>query len=302
MSDSLVSNTINPLKQALALKPIFPGGIRRVCYPTATIDLKGEVARHLTTRGVTDQPLPLETLQLRVSAENQIPKDGPLSPISLQLEFTEPGVQKAYRKLVGYLAQEVLGFDVVFERSPFLRFHFPARLPDKYRSTGGVILAHHSDTLLGDYFEQINCWLPLSTCAGTRSLQIASFDDSIGILTEFGRGLDFDLSRFAQARQPFYDRLYSDDAFQQRVLQACHPLETQYGEVVLFDPRTIHATAENLDTQTRVSIDFRLIPLTAYNEIMERFRSEGKTPVEFEGQSLARGGYFDVKTAFEALE
>lgn len=287
------------LRQALQRPSSFPGGFHRVAYPTDRFDLRGAAAEHVATRGYTETPLPLDNLHLRVPKEAQLTEEGPLGAVSTNVNDTVPSLGRTYRSLIRYLAREVLGFDVVFEKNPFLRFHFPVRLPERYRSAQGAILAHHSDTMLGDYFEQINCWLPLSNCYGTNSLQCAPLGTSVEVLSDFAAGLGFDAEAYATSRQRFFEKLLANEALQERVLQSCSPLETNYGEVVMFDPRVIHSTAENIENGTRVSIDFRLLPLDVYEAYVRHFDESGQEPPEFDDMQLLKGGYYDEKTAFE---
>jgi hypothetical protein len=287
------------LRHALQRPSSFPGGFHRVAYPTDRFDLRAAAAEHVAMRGYTETPLPLDDLHLRVPKEAQLTEEGPLGAVSTNVNDTVPSLGHAYRGLIRYLAREVLGFDVVFEKNPFLRFHFPVRLPERYRSAKGAILAHHSDTLLGDYFEQINCWLPLSTCYGTNTLQCATLGTSVEVLSDFAAELGFDAEAYATSRQRFFEKLLADEALQERVLQSCSPLETRYSEVVMFDPRIIHSTAENTENGTRVSIDFRLLPLDVYEAYVRHFAESGQEPPEFDGMQLLKGGYYDERTAFE---
>lgn len=287
------------LRQALQRPSPFPGGFHRVAYPTDRFDLRAAAAQHVAVRDYTETPLPLDDLHLRVPQEAQLTEEGPLGAVSTNVNDTVPSLAHAYRGLIRYLAREVLGFDVVFEKNPFLRFHFPVRMPERYRSAQGTILAHHSDTMLGDYFEQINCWLPLSNCYGTNTLQCATLGTSVEILSDFAAELGFDAEAYATSRQRFFEKLLADEALQERVLQSCSPLETNYGEVVMFDPRIVHGTAENIENGTRVSIDFRLLPLDVYEAYARHFAESGQEPPEFDGMQLLKGGYYDERTAFE---
>jgi hypothetical protein len=274
-------------------------GLRRITYPTDRIDLRAEVAKHVIEAGVTQVPFPLDDLHHRTSSEYQVQSARSLSRLSTNLTGTLPSLSHVYRDLVKYIACQILGFDVVFEANPPMRFHFPVPMPDRFRSRAGVSMAQHTDTLLGDYFEGINCWVPFTKCFGTCALQCATLPESIPILIRFVRDLDLDEASYRISRERFFHKLYFDECFQRTVLTSCRPVEIDYGEMLMFDPRTIHGTAENTENATRVSLDFRLVPLKAYNKIMRCIEVNCETPAEFGGMTKVRGSFYDERTAFQ---
>jgi hypothetical protein len=276
--------------------PTFLGdGLRRVTYQTERIDLRAEVVQHVFAAGVTEVPLPLEDLHHHIIPEYQIYP----SRLSTNLTGTIPSLSRAYRDLVKHVAREVLGFDVVFEANPPMRFHFPVPMPNQFRSKDGILMAQHSDTLLGDYFEGINCWVPFTRCFGTCTLQCLPLSESISVLTKFVKDLDLDNASYRSGRERFFHKLYFDENLQQRVLLNCRPFEIDYGELLMFDPRIIHGTAENIESATRVSLDFRLVPLKAYDAIMRCFELNGEAPPEFAGMAKVKGAFYDERTAFQ---
>jgi hypothetical protein len=273
--------------------------LRRIKYPVKRIDLRTEVANLITARNLTKAPLPLEDLHRRVPLAYQLPFGTQHNKLNANIKDTIPSMSLVYRELVKYIAREVLGFDVVFEANPPLRFHFPVPMPDRFRSKDGIVLAHHTDTLLGSSFEEINCWVPFTACFETCALQCASLADSILILTRFASEFDFDEKTYVTGRERFFRKLYSDDSLQRFVLQRCRPVPLDYGELIMFDSRTVHSTAENVEDVTRMSLDFRLIPLKAHEAAMRRLAARGESPLEFSGLTMVRGSFFDKLTAFQ---
>jgi ectoine hydroxylase-related dioxygenase (phytanoyl-CoA dioxygenase family) len=89
-------------------------------------------------------------------------------------------------------------------------------------------------------------------------------------------------------------KLNSDPGYQRFVIDACKPVDMNYGELLSFDPRCVHSTAENEEAHTRISLDFRLIPLDAYDRITRQYQSQGRTRRMF-----ARGDVFYEKSAGE---
>src|SRR5262249_16514718 len=104
---------------------------------------------------------------------------------------------------------------------------------------------------------------------------------------------------YRDARHFFFEMLDGDDALQERLIADCAPVAVRYGEIITFDSRMVHATADNRGDATRVSIDFRLIPVAAYESLMEQFRGDGPTPQAIEGEVPVRGDFYDERNAFD---
>jgi len=283
------------LRAALAQRPSIAGGLSCASYPADLIDFRPVVARALVAQGLTTEPLPFETLHERVARSQQVPVRGLLGLPSIR---SEPELTKIYHRLVAYLARKVFGFDLVFEAAPTLRFHFPMTLPDDYRSSDGTLLTHHSDTLFCDPFDQINCWLPLTSCRATEALQYLPFAKSQELLLEFAAGLGFDERRYGEGRAPFFERLCSDASFRDHAIRDCRPLAIDFGDVALFDARLVHATAENVENATRVSIDFRLLPAPSYEALARRIE-QGEQPPSFGWKRPLKGDYYHECSAYE---
>jgi hypothetical protein len=269
--------------------------LRRVAYPTDRIDFRGAVARAVASSGMADDPLPLETLHERVRPQflHAMP-----AMTGTPTMHTAPELQMAYLSLVRFLARDVLGHDVVFQDNPSLRFHFPLPMTDGFRAPDGRILSHHWDVLSGDPIEQINCWLPLTCCQGSNAMQVAPWDLSQRVILRFADDLGLDLKQFGDSRMRFFDYLCADPALQDEVLSTCRPLEIDYGDVALFDARLLHGTEENVEPTTRISIDFRLLSVDAWEKQVQRFE-RGQLAHCYPWQEPLKGHFYDARTAFE---
>lgn len=283
------------LHARLARKPGLPEGLCRSNFPTDRVDFRGAVARAVMASGMSDEPLPLETLHGRVRPQFYRAMPAMTGTPTMH---TAPELQDAYLSLVQYLAREVLGFDVVFQDNPSLRFHFPLPMTDGFRAPDGRILSHHWDILSGDPIEQINCWLPLTRCGGSNTMQYAPWGLSQQVLLRFATGLDFDLKQLGQSRMRFFDYLCADPTLQAEVLSSCRPLEIDYGEVAMFDARLLHATEENSEATTRISLDFRLLSIPAWEKQVERFQ-QGQIAPCYPWQEPLKGRFYDARSAFE---
>lgn len=296
MAESTITDSLETL---LTRDPIIPGvlpdGVRRVPFATDQITIRDRIADALREGGIIDEPLPFESFHRRVRREHLLPLQELAGAPSVQ---GNPAIREAYQQLVKFVALEVLHFDVVFEANPFLRFHVPATMPLRYRSKDGKLLTHHNDILVGDPFEQVNCWLPLTRCRGTGAFHISTLEQSTPLLLRFAAERGLDATTFIGSRPLFYEMLATDQAFQDEVVGICVPIEVDYGELVIFDPRVLHATTENFDDWTRISIDFRLVPLPTYEERAARYLGSGQPPATG-GPAPLKGSFYDERTAFE---
>ncbi len=273
----------------------MPGGLRCVRFPTDAIDFDAEIASALVAAGMTDEPLPLETLHERVRPEFLEAMPTITGTPTMR---SAPGLQRVYEALVKHLAVEVLGHDVVFQDNPSLRFHFPVPMSDGFRAADGTILSHHWDILSGDPIEQINCWLPLGRAVASTTLQHSSWDVSHRALMRFAATVDFDRREFGRSRTRFFEYLCAHEELQRELMADWRPLDMDHGEVVLFDARLLHGTAENVEPYTRISIDFRLLGLDAWEAQVERFERGELAPC-YPWQEPRKGSFYDERTAYE---
>lgn len=291
------------VKQNLERASRFPDGILRLQFPTERCDLRAGAAHYLTQGGFTSEPLPLETLHHRLPSVNQSWRRDRSTPSVNDDRALEdqPVFLEAYHALIRYLARDVLGFDVRFEQRPNLRFHFPGEKPDRYRTSDGQLLAYHSDTLFGDSFSMINCWLPLTPVFGSNALHYASLASSLEILDRFCIDNNYDEASYVQTgRVRFFERLNTDLAFRALVLERTGPLVLDWGQIVLFDPRLIHGTMDNTDDHTRVSVDFRLIPVEDF-EALSQGRMSTLEPIATPWARqlyLEKVDFYNERTAF----
>lgn len=286
------------LRACLERKPFLENGKHWVQYPGKNFDFRQAVEAYIREKSGLKKLLPLEQVHKSLPPESLVPVKGSLNLFSGPLNETNRALVDTYYRFIGFLSQ-TLGFDFVFETNPTLRLHFPVKAPDRFRSREGKLLTYHSDTLLESPFEEINCWLPLTHCEGNASLQIADLQDSIKILDAFCQHLNYDSEKYLNGRMLFFEFLRDNDILQKSVLKACKPLPINFGEMIVFDSRTIHGTGENDTDSTRISIDFRIIPLKQYESLLKKYEKGGGVVPVFEGKPIKQGGFYHLKTARE---
>lgn len=243
-------------------------GFRRISYPTQDLDLRQEVSDLLIEKGFIDKPVALGDLHLHLLAEHQTLDRMELNGVTRAFYDTSDKFQEIYFTIIKYIGRACLNFDFLFQETPTIRFHFPGLLNEDLRTRDGMSLNHHVDSMLGHPMEEINCWLPLTKCYGSNALALSSLETGIEILNQLCQALNFDAEAYYdQARELLKTKMLASDDFRRKLDANCRPVDMEYGDIILFDSRCIHATNENTEPATRVSLDFRLIPLDAYNNL-----------------------------------
>lgn len=269
-------------------------------YPTSQIDLTTEITGLLVEKKILPQEFAgkkadLQKLHQHVPASFREVDDYLLNPTSKNFYDTNEKFRETYFNLIRHIAKNVFDFDFIFQETTNFRFHYPSRLIDKYRGAMGVYLGHHCDSMLGHSFDEINVWVPLTNTYGSNSLHMTELNDSIDLLEELAKDLDFSEETYhTKGRDLFYQKMAKDLDYQKRVIDTCRPFPMKFGEMLFFDSRCIHAPTENVEADTRVSIDFRIIPVDTYERQQRVFKSQGRS-----GRTFSRGDVFYAKTARE---
>ena len=272
-------------------------GVDVISFDTNELDFAAEVRRLLVSKGFIKTECDLVELHRNISTKDQSVDVHLLNNVTKAFYETSTAFRDLYLGLIAQLASSSFQEDFLYQETPTIRFHFPAPFPDKYRDKTGRYLGHHNDGMLGHSHDEINCWLPLTDCRGSAALEMANFDESIIALKEFFRWINNDAEIYSRnGRGLFFDLMTTDQGYGARVIEACRALPMKYGELLIFDSRCLHAPAENIGDETRISFDFRVIPLSRYARRTHEFRSAGRS-----GRSFTRGDIYASKSGHELL-
>jgi len=152
---------------------------------------------------------------LNVDNQFQEVTDDGINKVAQSLYKTNFAFKEAYFKLMKYLASELV-FDFIFQTVPTFRFNFPGLLPDWLKTHQGP-RNHHTDTMLGHPFEEINVWVPFSRSYVTNAMFLSSIQGGLNLLNFFCKDLSLDADRYHNSRKLFVDKMKSDDAFTKRL-------------------------------------------------------------------------------------
>ena len=148
-----------------------------------------------------------------------------------------------YKDFVYYLSSTIFKQELVYQRKPTLRIHFPEN-----KAVGDF----HKDREYNHPIEEINIWVPVTSAFNTNTIWIESAFDK---------------------------KDYS-------------PMNLNFGQGLIFDSGLNHGNKINVENLTRLSFDFRVIPLSKWKGI------EGRKPNFSADQHLkfALNEYYDVTT------
>jgi len=284
------------MDRATLEKPsLVDGGLQRLTYPLQEFPFVQEVTRLLVEKNVVACEVPLEELHKYVSFEDQMVNAHHMNNVVDHFYETSSFFRELYFNLIRYIAKTHFQFDFIFQEIPNFRFHFPVSFGEAYRNEDGVFLGQHSDTMLGHSLEEINFWLPLTACEASSALHVSDLSSGIDVLSRVfeDTGWDSDIYH-TEGREFFHRRLFSDKAFQEIVVRSMAPIDMKVGEFIAFDTRCLHGPEENKEGKTRISLDFRIVPLSRYENLTKHYGSQGKSKRKF-----IRGDVFYKTTAQE---
>ncbi len=264
------------LKAKSRVEGLFGSAIHKVRYDAADYPLSAAIAELLVDKGFLDRIVPLEALHEHLGPEDMKLDFHELSNVSKAFYETSDAFMSIYRRFVKkVLSEQVFGFDLYFQATPTIRFHFP--LASEYDRP----LHYHSDIMLGHPPQEINIWLPLTDTTDCHNFGLASLPESLALYDEF----DFDFAPLAEARD-------TDPALQKRCHDLCAPVSLILGEMIVFDSRCLHATIKPLGDKTRISIDCRVVSVEEFERMETSYRGVGRRKMLF-----APGHYFDARSS-----
>ncbi|MET9634693.1 hypothetical protein ABZX92_45365 [Lentzea sp. NPDC006480] len=203
-----------------------------------------------------------------------------------------------YHRFVQWLSAH-LGLDLVFEADPPVRFHVPGLLDDKYRLENGEFFMYHSDTMVGDYFQEFNCWLPFCDAKASSTISLCSKQFSVATINSFASQFGYSYDEYKQGRGNFFEFMKDRPELIADLREDAMPINLRRGQLLVFDSRNLHSTVENVENTTRVSMDFRVMPVTAYRAIVRELSKLRKEPNAWDGKRFIMGEIFDSRTAGE---
>lgn len=258
-----------------------PKGQCVITYDVARHPFAEQITRLLVKKGIVSSQ-DVEAVPTLDKLHSHLPtrlKDldaSELNEVSKKFYDTDEAFLACYETFLKEIVEpQVVGGDFLFQKTPTIRFHFPNQNGFNWRPR------FHTDIMLGHPPQEINIWLPVAGATETASMLIASMQDSIDTL----KASNLDFPKFAAAVQ-------FDDAVGARCASITRPVEMKYGQALAFDARCLHATQFNTSPWTRISIDFRVIPISDYERMGLTYRGTGRRQMLFK-----KGHYYSDQSS-----
>jgi hypothetical protein len=263
------------------LQRLAPSGQLRLRYDPREFDFCGLVGDALAAAGLLDRTAlaargdRLEDLHDLVAAEHQAMDVSQQSAAARALYEMPPAFAALHERLLTEVVVPQLGIGRAhLQRTPTFRVFFP-HAPGYPGAT-----SYHHDIMLGHNPREVNVFVPLVACEGSRSLLLAELPESLALLREY----DWDFAAFGRDTQ--------DDAdLGERCARLCAPLRVDVGDIVVFDSRCVHAGPPNRTERTRVTFDTRVLPAAELATQRNRYHGRGRRRADF-----AVGAYFTGHT------
>lgn len=210
----------------------------------------------------------LDQLHLRVPKIAQDLDETQINDFTTLLYDLGPKFASVYRGFLRSTIASMFSAPIYFQRIPTIRVHFPNQ------EGFGTRQSWHSDIMLGHPPGEVNVWLPLTDAIDGNTMDILHRADSLPLMDMVGG----DFTQFGSA-------------FDHACKTVARPVVMEQGKYLMFDPRCIHATQHNKTNKTRVSMDFRVIPVPALAALRRSYTGGGRRP-----QPFAPGGYYAEQT------
>ncbi len=214
----------------------------------------------------------LEKLHLCLNDDMKNLDESEQNKISISFYDASENLKLLYYEFVKDVVSKNFPDFIYYQSVPTFRFHFPNQKGYNWNDR------YHTDVMLGHPPYEINIWLPFTKTYQSNSMRITSYDDSMSIL----KSCDYDFEIFAEKVQ--YDK-----EFYKILRNSSSPLEMEYGEYVMFDPRCLHCTQHNITDDTRISMDIRVITKENLKKYSREYRTTGRKKMLF-----TPGNYFSA--------
>ncbi len=267
------------MERVSRVQTLRPDGLLRLRYDPRVYDVRALVGDALAAAGMLDRATlaragdRLELLHEMIAAPHQA-MDASQQSAAARVLYEMPAAFAAlHERLLAEVVAPALGIGPVhFQRTPTFRVFFP-HAPGYPGAT-----SYHSDIMIGHNPREVNVFVPLVPCEGTRSLLMAGLPESLELLREY----DYDFARFGRDTQ-------TSEPLQRRCARLCQPLVCDVGDIVVFDSRCLHAGPHNTTPLTRVTFDTRLLPVAELRSQHNTYQGRGRRRASF-----AIGEYFSA--------
>ena len=249
---------------------IFSKWMYQSKYDTKKIKFKENIIKELlkkdfiTEKKFSDYNFELEKLHLCLKPDLKNLDESEQNEISISFYETSDIIKETYIEFIKKIISPLFSEEIYYQVVPTFRFHFPNQKGYEWQDR------YHTDIMLGHPPYEFNLWIPFTNVYGTNSMRLMPFTESKKVIESCNK--DFEL---------FAEKTQYDEAFIHELRKNSSPLEMNYGDFIIFDPRCLHCTQYNDTKDTRISMDIRIIMKSALNSYSREYKTTGRKKMPF---------------------
>lgn len=239
-------------------------------YNTELYNFKKIIVNELLKKKLIDKKLfdyhggALEKLHLCLTNDKKYLDESEQNKISISFYETSLSLKELYYNFVENVISPNFKDKVFFQAIPTFRFHFPNQVGYNWKDR------YHTDIMLGHPPFEINVWLPFTSSYGSNTMRLTPLNESLCFLKDCNNNFEL-----------FAEKVQYNDSFAEELKNASSALKMKYGEYIFFDPRCLHCTQHNVTTDTRISMDIRIITEKSLCKYSREYRTTGRRKTLF---------------------
>ena len=248
-------------------------------FDTKNILLKKNLINELVLKGFAKKEEldkfdnPLENLHKCLNDSKKELDETEQNKVSINFYDISSSFKHEYIKFLKNSIANLFSEPIYFQNIPTFRFHFPFQKGYEWEDR------YHTDIMLGHPPYEYNIWIPFTKVYDSNSMRITPLEDSLN----FYKKCNYDFELFAENVQ--YDREWISE-----LRKKSSALQMNYGDFIIFDPRCLHCTQNNLTNVTRISLDIRIITESSLKKYSREYKTTGRKKMLFQP-----GHYFSEK-------
>ncbi len=207
----------------------------------------------------------LELTHLYLSEHKKNLDETEQNEISIDFYDISSDLKNEYYKFLEESVSKLFNEPIYYQNVPTFRFHFPNQKGYEWEDR------YHTDVMLGHPPYELNLWLPFTKVYDSNSMRLTSLKDSLNFI----KTSNYNFESFASGVQ--YDKNMIQD-----LRRKSQPLNMNYGEFIIFDPRCLHCTQYNSTNETRISMDVRIITESNLQKYSREYRTTGRKKMLFQ--------------------
>ena len=211
----------------------------------------------------------LEKLHLCLKDDLKNLDESEQNKISVSFYETSSKLKELYYKFIKMRFLLILMMKFFFKKFRHLDFIFPNQTGYNWNDR------YHTDIMLGHPPYEINVWLPFTKTYDSNTMRITPFDESMSLLKDY----KYDFELFAEEVQ--YNNIFAN-----KLRQSSYSLNMSYGKYIMFDPRCLHCTQHNVTSDTRISMDIRIITKKNMKKYSRDYKTTGRKNMLFTAWKL----------------